>query len=95
MERALDSSSEGAYNDRYQWTITERIRAEVELRCYPCTGTHLTIDDAAGEKIEGDAGRNGLSRIRRDLDPGTYYIWAGTNGPGVVGTYTLVARPRD
>jgi len=95
MSRSLDASSEGAYNDRYQWTITEPIRAEVELRCDPCAGPHLTIAGATGEKIEGDAGRNGLSRIRRDLEPGTYYIWAGTNGPGTVGTYTLVARSRD
>ncbi len=94
MAGVLDSSSEGAYNDLFQFTLTESMRTEIELRCTPCA-PHLTVTDAAGAKIEGDAGRRGgRSRIRRDLEAGTYYIWAGTNKANDVGEYTLRVGPR-
>ena len=94
MAGVLDSSSEGAYNDLFQFTLTDAMRTEIELRCTPCA-PHLTVTDAAGAKIEGDAGsRGGRSRIRRDLEAGTYYIWAGTTKANDVGEYTLRVGPR-
>ena len=94
MARSLDSSSTGAYNDLFQVTLREPMRTEIVLRCTPCA-PHLTITDEAGAKIEGDAGRRGgRSRIRRDLEAGTYYIWAGTNAADDVGEYTLQVGPR-
>ena len=93
MARSLDSSSTGAYNDLFQFTLTEPMRTEIVLRCRPCA-PHLTITDEAGAKIEGDSGRRGgRSRIRRDLEAGTYYVWAGTNGADDVGEYTLEVGP--
>jgi hypothetical protein len=94
MAGVLDSSSEGAYNDLFQFTLTEAMRTEIELRCTPCA-PHLTVTDAAGAKIEGDAGsRGGRSRIRRDLEAGTYYIWAGTTKAYDGREYTLRVGPR-
>ena len=94
MTVELDSSSEGAYNDLFQFTLTEPMRTEIVLQCTPCA-PHLTVTDAAGGKLEGDAGtRGGRSRIRRDLDAGTYYVWAGTNDSRDVGEYTLEVGPR-
>ena len=94
MARSLDSSSTGAYNDLFQLTLAAPVRTDIVLRCTPCS-PHLTLTDATGAKIEGDAGsRGGRSRIRRDLEAGTYYVWAGTNGPNDVGEYTLEVAPR-
>ncbi len=94
MARSLDSSSTGAYNDLFQFTLTAPVPTEIVLRCTPCS-PHLTLTDATGAKIEGDAGsRGGRSRIRRDLEAGTYYVWAGTNGPNDVGEYTLEVGPQ-
>lgn len=94
MAVELDRSSAGAYNDLFQFTVTEPMRAEIVLQCTPCA-PHLTVTDEAGAKLEGDAGsQGGRSRIRRDLDAGTYYVWAGTNDPGDVGEYTLEVGPR-
>ena len=94
MARSLDSSSTGAYNDLFQFTVTAPVPTEIVLRCTPCS-PHLTLTDATGAKIEGDAGsRRGRSRIRRDLEAGTYYVWVGTNGPNDVGEYTLEVGPQ-
>ena len=94
MARSLDSSSTGAYNDLFQFTLTDPLRTDIVLRCTPCS-PHLTLTDATGAKIEGDAGsRRDRSRIRRDLETGTYYVWAGTTGPNDVGEYTLEVGPR-
>ena len=94
MDDALDRSSRGAYNDLFQFTLAEPLRTEIVLRCTPCT-PHLTLTNAAGVKIEGDAGtRGGRSRIRRDLGAGTFYVWAGAMSRGDVGEYTLEIGPR-
>ena len=94
MVGTLDESSAGAYNDLFQFTLTQPMRTEIVLRCTPCA-PHLTLADEAGVKIEGDAGsRGGRSRMRRDLEAGTYYVWAGTNAAGDVGEYTLEVGPR-
>ena len=93
MDRALDGSSAGAYNDVFRFTLTEPMRTDIVLVCDPCR-PHLTLTGADGEKIEGDAGSS-RSRIRRDLEAGTYYIWAGATGRGDVGEYTLTVSPRQ
>ena len=93
MDRALDGSSAGAYNDVFRFTLTEPMRTDIVLVCDPCR-PHLTLTGADGEKIEGDAGSS-RSRIRRDLDAGTYYIWAGATSRGDVGQYTLTVSPRQ
>ena len=93
MDRALDGSSAGAYNDVFRFTLTEPMRTDIVLVCDPCR-PHLTLTGADGEKIEGDAGAS-RSRIRRDLDAGTYYIWAGATSRGDVGQYTLTVSPRQ
>ena len=95
MARELDGSSAGAYNDLFQFTLTEPMRAEIVLLCDPCR-PHLTLTGTNGEKIEGDAARYGRrSRIRRDLEAGTYYIWAGATSRGDVGEYTVEVGPRE
>ena len=95
MARDLDGSSAGAYNDLFQFTLTEPMRTEIVLLCDPCR-PHLTLTGAEGEKLEGDAaGYTNRSRIRRDLEAGTYYIWAGATGRGDVGEYTLTVGPRE
>ena len=95
MDRDLDGSSAGAYNDLFQFTLTEPMRTEIVLLCDPCR-PHLTLTGADGAKIEGDAaGYSGRSRIRRDLEAGTYYIWAGATSRGDVGEYTLTVGPRE
>ena len=97
MDRNLDRSSAGAYNDLFQLTLTEPMRTEIVLLCDPCR-PHLTLTEANGEKIEGDAGgffSSSRSRIRRDLEAGTYYIWAGATSRGHVGEYTLTVAPRE
>ena len=95
MDRDLDGSSAGAYNDLFQFTLTEPMRTEIVLLCDPCR-PHLTLTGADGEKIEGDAaGYSSRSRIRRDLEAGTYYIWAGATSRGDVGQYTLTVGPRE
>jgi hypothetical protein len=99
MARELDGSSAGAYNDLFQFTLTEPMRAEIVLLCDPCR-PHLTLTGADGKKIEGDAAGQGSfysnrSRIRRDLEAGTYYIWAGATSRGDVGEYTLEVGPRE
>jgi hypothetical protein len=72
MARDLDGSSAGAYNDLFQFTLTEPMRTEIVLLCDPCR-PHLTLTGAEGEKLEGDAaGYTNRSRIRRDLEAGTY-----------------------
>jgi hypothetical protein len=93
MDRALDGSSAGAYNDLFRFTLTEPMRTDIVLVCDPCR-PHLTLTGADGEKIEGDAGSS-RSRIRRDLEAGTYYIWAGATSRGDVGQYTLTVSPRQ
>ena len=95
MARDLDGSSAGAYNDLFQFTLTEPMRTEIVLLCDPCR-PHLTLTGAEGDKLEGDAaGYTNRSRIRRDLEAGTYYIWAGATGRGDVGEYTLTVGPRE
>jgi hypothetical protein len=93
MDRDLDGSSAGAYNDLFQFTLTEPMRTDIVLVCDPCR-PHLTLTGADGAKIEGDAGSS-RSRIRRDLEAGTYYIWAGATSRGDVGQYTLTVSPRQ
>ncbi len=94
MARDLDESSDGAYNDVYQVTLAEPMRTEIVLRCDPCR-PHLTLTGMDGEKLEGDAaGFSSRSRIRRDLEAGTYYIWAGATSRGDVGEYTLTVGLR-
>jgi hypothetical protein len=95
MPRGLDGSSAGAYNDLFQFTLTEPMRTDIVLVCDPCT-PHLTLTGADGAKIEGDAaGYTNRSRIRRDLEAGTYFLWAGATSRGHVGEYTLTVGPRE
>jgi len=95
MARDLDGSSAGAYNDLFPFTLTEPMRTEIVLLCDPCR-PHLTLTGAEREKLKGDAaGYTNRSRIRRDLEAETYYIWACATGRGDVGEYTLTVGPRE
>ena len=95
MSRDLDESSVGAYNDLFQFTLTEPMRTDIVLVCDPCT-PHLTLTGADGAKIEGDAARfSNRSRIRRDLEAGLYFVWAGATRREDIGEYTLTVGPRD
>jgi hypothetical protein len=94
MARELDRSSEGAFNDVFKLTLTAAAQPPIVMNCSGSCTPHLTLTDEVGRKIEGDAGISGESKIRRQLKPGTYFIWAGAVVAGRVGEYTLNVADR-
>lgn len=89
MPKELDRSSEGAFNDLLKVVISALAQTTIAMTCHDTCIPHLTLTDEAGRKIEGDAGYSGRSTIRRQLKPGTYFIWVGSVSKGDVGEYTL------
>lgn len=88
MPGELDRSSQGAFNDVFRLKLDSVTQVSVVVSCGTCK-PHLTLADASGRKIEGDAGYSGKSTIKRQLKPGVYSLWVGEIYAGEVGEYTL------
>jgi hypothetical protein len=89
MPRELDRSSAEAFNDVLKVTVSNVTQATIVMTSSGAYYPHLTLTDQSGRKIEGDAGFSGTSKIKQQLKPGTYYIWAGASSEGAIGEYNL------
>ncbi len=88
MKETVDRATAGAFNDVYRLTLDRPTKITVALNTHECPA-HLTLTDDAGKAI-ASSGRAGEStRIAKDLKPGVYHVWAGTQRPNEVGTYQL------
>ena len=88
MSKELDRSSAGGFNDVFKVMLASQTNLDINLRTKGGCPPHLTLVDALGKKLDGSSGN-----IRRNLNPGTYTIWAGTH-PGYACLFTLTVTAK-
>ena len=93
MPSEVDRSTEGAFNDVYRLTVDRPMTISLALDARPCSA-HLTLTDDTGKQTAGSGRASGSIRITKNLKPGVYHVWAGTQRPDEVGTYELTVAAR-
>jgi hypothetical protein len=89
MSKELDSSSAGSFNDVFKLVLSSQTNLKIDLMGNGACSPHLTLVDAGGKKLGGSRSWASPATIGRKLNPGSYFLWAGTYAPNEVCSYTL------